>query len=93
MRSDLQAKIHNAEDLLKKSKNIQPSEYESYLKQLGLTENLLDFYISRWVALELKNIEIMETRKILQQISQVRKRVSDLQNEEFRKELRAMNEN
>lgn len=46
MRSDLQTKIHNAEDLLKESENIQPSEYESYLKQLGLEENLLNFCIS-----------------------------------------------
>lgn len=46
MRSDLQTKIYNAKDLLKKSENIGLSEYESYLKQLGLEENLLNFCIS-----------------------------------------------
>lgn len=93
MRSDLQIKINNAEDLLKESENIQPSEYESYLKQLGIHEHLLNFCISGRGALKLKSFEAMEIRKILQQIDQVRKVVSDLQNEEFRKELRAMNEN
>lgn len=93
MRSDLQTKIHNAEDLLKESENIQSSEYESYLKQLGIHEHLLNFCISGRGALELKGFEVVKIRKILQQIEQVRKVVSDLQNEEFRKELRAMNEN